>query len=92
MISREPDALDEFIGDVPGLSRATNLLELRARISAFYGITIYMYWNEGDHQAPHFHAHHAGLRASISMDGEVLAGHMEGRALGFVREWARLHR
>lgn len=62
------------------------------RISAFYGITIYMYWNEGDHQAPHFPAHHAGLRASISMDGEVLAGHMEGRALGFVREWARLHR
>jgi hypothetical protein len=60
------------------------------RISTFYGVVIYMYWNERDHPVAHFHAYHAGRRASISADGEVLAGHLEPRALQFVREWARL--
>ena len=58
----------------------------------FYGIVVYMYWNEADHQVAHFHAHHAGRRASISVDGAVLAGVLEPRALGFVLEWASLHR
>jgi len=40
----------------------------------------------------HFHAYHAGRRASVSVDGEVLAGGLESRALQFVREWAALHR
>jgi hypothetical protein len=40
------------------------------RISAFYGIVIYMYWNEKDHPVAQFHAYHAGRRASVSMDGE----------------------
>jgi hypothetical protein len=62
------------------------------RISSFYGIAIYMYWNEADHLTAHFHAHHAGYRASVSVDGAVLAGNLEPRGLGFVREWARLHR
>jgi hypothetical protein len=60
------------------------------RISAFYGVVIYMYWNERDHPVAHFHAYHAGRRASVSVDGEVLAGGLEGRALRFVQEWARL--
>jgi len=42
------------------------------RVSAFYGILIFMYWNEGDHPVAHFHAHYAGQRASISLDGSVL--------------------
>ena len=44
------------------------------RISAFYGVVIYMYWNERDHPVVHFHAYHAGRRASVSVNGEVLAG------------------
>ena len=28
------------------------------RVSAFYGILIFMYWNEGDHPVAHFHAHY----------------------------------
>lgn len=60
------------------------------RISAFYGIVIYMYWNEKDHPVAHFHAYHAGRRASVSLSGEVLAGRLEPRALQFVREWAKL--
>lgn len=26
------------------------------RVSSFYGIAIFMYWNEGGHARPHFHA------------------------------------
>ena len=62
------------------------------RISAFYGVVIYMYWNERDHPVAHFHAYHAGRRASVSVDGTVLAGTLEPRALAFVRDWANLHR
>jgi hypothetical protein len=51
---------------------------------------IYMYWNERDHPVVHFHAYHAGRRASVSADGEVLAGSLEPRALQFVRERASL--
>ena len=40
------------------------------RVSAFYGVVIYMYWNERDHPVAHFHAYHAGCRASVSADGE----------------------
>ena len=60
------------------------------RISTFYGVVIYMYWNERDHPVAHFHAYHAGRRASVALDGTVLAGSLEPRALQFVREWARL--
>jgi hypothetical protein len=28
------------------------------RISSFYGIVISMYWDEGNHRVPHFHAQH----------------------------------
>jgi uncharacterized protein DUF4160 len=62
------------------------------RISAFYGITIWMYWNEGSHSRPHVHARYAGRSASIDFDGEPLAGSLPRRALTLVREWARLHR
>ena len=60
------------------------------RVSAFYGVVIYMYWNERDHPVAHFHAYHAGRRASVSVDGRVLAGSLDARALQFVREWAKL--
>lgn len=62
------------------------------RVSAFYGVVIYMYWNERDHPVAHFHAYHAGRRVSVSADGEVLAGSFDPRALQFVREWAVLRR
>ena len=51
------------------------------RISAVYGVVIYMYWNERDHPVAHFHAYHAGRRASVSADGDVLAGSLDPRAL-----------
>ena len=32
------------------------------RISAFFGIVIFMYWNEAEHHRPHFHASTANTR------------------------------
>jgi hypothetical protein len=61
------------------------------RISAFYGITIWMYWNEGAHARPHFHARYAGQAASVDFAGAVLAGSLPRRALTLVAEWAVLH-
>jgi hypothetical protein len=62
------------------------------RISYFKGIAIYMYWNEGAHATPHFHAHHEGARASVGLDGHVLAGQIDPGALRLVQEWTRIHR
>ena len=62
------------------------------RVSYFCGIAIYMYWNEHDHPVPHFHAVQAGRRASVSIDGVVLAGEIDARALRRVTKWARLQR
>ena len=62
------------------------------RISAFHGLAIYMYWNESDHPVAHFHASKGTLRASVALDGSVLASRLDPRALGLVLEWAALHR
>ena len=61
------------------------------RISVFYGIAIWMYWNEGAHARPHFHARYQDQAASIDLAGEVIAGSLPSRALALVAEWANLH-
>ena len=61
------------------------------RISFFYGIAISMYWNEGAHARPHFHARYSGEAASVDFEGEVIAGALPPRALRLVGEWVRLH-
>ena len=60
------------------------------RISAFYGVVIYMYWR--DHDPPHFHAEYGEHQALILVaDGRIYAGSLPRRALRLVREWRRLH-
>jgi hypothetical protein len=61
------------------------------RISSFYGITIWMYWNEGAHARPHFHARYAGHTASVDFAGAMIAGSLPRRALVLVAQWAGLH-
>lgn len=51
-----------------------------------------MYWNEGAHARPHFHARYAGHAASVDFAGNVIAGSLPPRALRLVVEWAQLHR
>ena len=61
------------------------------RISEFFGIEIYIYWD--DHGPPHFHAVYAEHEALISIeDFSLLRGHLPPRGMGLVVEWAQLHR
>jgi hypothetical protein len=61
------------------------------RICEFFGITIYMYYN--DHQPPHFHAQYAEHEALVAIDTlEILEGELPRRPRAFVLEWASLHR
>lgn len=61
------------------------------RLSAFYGIVIYMYIR--DHGVAHVHAHHGGDRAVFAVaTGELLAGTLKPRQAALVREWVDLHR
>ena len=60
-------------------------------ISAFYGLTVRMYWVE--HGPPHFHAAHGEDEAVIGIENlAVLRGHLPPRALGLILEWAEIHR
>ena len=60
------------------------------RISSFYGIVIWMYWN--DHNPSHFHATYNDYEILIRInDLSVYAGSLPSRAFGLVMEWAALH-
>jgi hypothetical protein len=60
------------------------------RISAFYGIVIWMY--RPDHPPAHFHAQYGEHWTRIGLDDlAVLEGYLPGRALRLVRAWAKLH-
>lgn len=59
-------------------------------VSRFYGIVITI--NYDDHNAPHFHARYGGDRATLTIDGVVLAGSLPSRALALIGTWAALHR
>jgi hypothetical protein len=61
------------------------------RISYFYGITIRMFWNEGAHERPHFHARYAEHQASIDLDGKIIVGSLPTNAQRLVRDWVTLH-
>lgn len=64
------------------------------RISSFYGIMIWMYYDEKHHAGrPHFHARYGGDEATIDIESlELLAGELPVRARRLVREWAHARR
>ena len=62
------------------------------RISSFYGIGIWMYWNEGVHDRPHFHARYGEHQASVDLDGQIIVGSLPTNAQRLVSEWAAIHR
>jgi hypothetical protein len=64
------------------------------RISAFYGIVIWMYHDEGPHPGrPHFHAEYGDQEASFDIETlKPIVGRLPGRASKLVLEWAELHR
>jgi len=63
------------------------------RVSAFYGIVITMYSDEGVHFGrPHFHARYSGRKASYDIPTlRPIAGRLHPRANRLVVEWGCLH-
>lgn len=59
-------------------------------ISRFYGIIIYMFYN--DHNPPHFHVEYGEYKAVVNFDEEIVKGNMPKRALKLVFEWMDLHK
>jgi hypothetical protein len=60
------------------------------RLSAFYGIVIWMY--RPDYPPPNFHAQYGEYVAQIALGSlQVLNGSLPSRALRLVREWAQGH-
>jgi hypothetical protein len=61
------------------------------QISQFFGIVIYMYFNE--HLPSHFHAEYGEAEAVYRIDTlDVIRGKLPRRAHALVVEWATLHR
>ncbi|HEX2982207.1 MAG TPA: DUF4160 domain-containing protein [Ignavibacteriales bacterium] len=59
-------------------------------ISRFYGIVIYMNYN--DHNPPHFHAKYQDQEIVMEINSGTVEGKMSKRALELIFEWADKHR
>lgn len=60
-------------------------------VSQFFGIVIYMYFN--DHLPPHFHAEYGGNEALYEIETlQLYRGRLPRRAHNLVLEWADLRR
>ena len=60
-------------------------------LSRFLGVVVYMYFN--DHNPPHFHVEYGEYEASITINNlALLGGDLPSRILGYVIEWASLHK
>ncbi len=58
-------------------------------ISRFYGIVIFMNYN--DHTPPHFHARYQSQEVTIEIESGLVRGEMTKRALTLVFEWLEIH-
>jgi hypothetical protein len=59
-------------------------------ISRFYGIIIYMFYN--DHQPPHFHAKYQEFDILIEIETGIVKGQMPKRALKLIFDWLEEHK
>jgi hypothetical protein len=60
-------------------------------ISRFFGVLVTMYYN--DHAPSHFHVRYNRKKALVSIENPaILKGYLPPRVLGFVVEWATLHK
>ena len=62
-------------------------------ISKFYGITIKIYFQQSEHNPPHFHCIYGDKVGVIDMQThQMLEGDLPKKALSLVQEWAGLHK
>ena len=55
-------------------------------ISMFFGIIIYMYYD--DHNPPHFHARYQRYKAAFDFEGDMIAGELPLKQRKLVTAWA----
>ena len=61
-------------------------------LSRFCGLIVSLiYHDTGRHNKPHVHVAYGEYRASVGLDGELLAGKLPVRQLTLVRAWLMLH-
>jgi hypothetical protein len=58
-------------------------------ICRFYGIVIFMNYN--DHDPPHFHARYQDQEITLELQTGIVQGKMSRRALRMVFEWSEKH-
>ena len=58
-------------------------------ISMFFGIIIYMNWDE--HLPPHFHARYQDFNGMFTFDGDPLEGNIPPKQRKLIAAWAELH-
>jgi hypothetical protein len=63
-------------------------------ISAFYGLTIYMYFLDNrQHNLPHIHVKYQDREVVVSIaDGEILAGSIPAGKMKLLQAWMEIHR
>lgn len=70
---------------------AHGVLEVGLKVSEFFGIEIVFNYC-GEHNAPHFHARHAGKEGVFSINPlSYMHGNLSPRAVTLVIEWAVAH-
>lgn len=62
-------------------------------ISSFYGIIIKMYFQQSEHNPPHFHAIYGEFVGAFDIQTlEMTEGDLPARAQSLIREWASNHK
>lgn len=59
-------------------------------ISRFFGIVIYIYYDE--HNPPHFHAEYGEHAISVEIRTGIIQGYFPKKALATVMKWHSLHK
>lgn len=61
-------------------------------ISDFYGIVIKIYFQQREHNPPHFHCIYGNYMGAIDIKTlEMIEGDLPSKALAMVKEWGLLH-
>ena len=61
-------------------------------LSRFEGIVIYLLFKDNqEHNKPHVHVYYGEYKASVGIDGELLAGSLPSKQLKMVVGWLTLH-
>lgn len=58
-------------------------------ISQFYGLVVFMNYNE--HPPAHFHVRYQGQEVSVEIQSGMVIGKMSRRALQMIFSWMELH-